>query len=66
MLTPYNSREAEGLYILRHLAEPIVNEYYVYHEWLPTTKSPADPLVIVVTSKYYNQIIIFYVLIFKW
>ena len=55
VFAPYNSREGEGLYILRHLAEPIVNENYVFHEWLPTTKPSEDPLLIVVTSKYYNE-----------
>ena len=45
---------------MHHLSEPIYDEDYVFHEWLPSTKPTADPLVIVVTSKYKWTIFIKY------
>jgi vacuolar protein sorting-associated protein 13A/C len=57
IITPYNSHDAEGLYIIHHLSTPLFNEDYMYHEWLPANgKSNASSMVVVVTSKQIMQL----------
>ncbi|XP_011403538.2 PREDICTED: vacuolar protein sorting-associated protein 13A-like [Amphimedon queenslandica] len=56
VVTPYNSHEAEGLYIVRHLSEPLLNDHYVFHEWLPSPSPSADPLLLLVTSRQLMQL----------